>query len=429
MKQNQSQSPLDRHRDDIQAYIDLGYSNAEIVRRLGEKGIETSRNSLNRAKRRWGMAKEPMNFERPGSTISADTAEVISEAVEDLTTPEEAVEQRGLSLDEWEIYDVTINEWDGMRADDQGILKQRQMKIKLRRIVPLEIIAPARLPAKKFEMPRRRKSTDRNPRFVVLVGDQQAPYHNKKLHKTFCAWLDEWRPDEGVLIGDTIDFPDISRHPDNPEQDATLQECIDSGYEILYEYRESSEKTHWQKLSGNHDERLRRATIDQFRKAYNIRRGKLPEEAAESPLLTVPHLLRLDELGIDYIDPDGDYEQAQVKLSPYLAARHGWIARKGSGASALATLEHLGYSVVVGHTHRQSLVHKTRHDINGELATFAACETGCMAEIEGGLGYAVTPDWQNGWATATIWPNGTFRLDLATYVDGHLYYRDQRLSV
>jgi hypothetical protein len=157
---------------------------------------------------------------------------------------------------------------------------------------------------------------------------------------------------------------------------------------------------------------------------YGIKRAEI-EGQDEPSVHSIAHLLRLDELGVEFLEPHGSYEHSQVNLSPYLAARHGWLARKGSGASALATLQHLGYSIVVGHTHRQSLVHKTTHDINGELTTLAACETGCMCQIKDGLGYAVSPDWQAGFATATIWPNGRFKIDLATYVNGELLWRDK----
>jgi hypothetical protein len=159
---------------------------------------------------------------------------------------------------------------------------------------------------------------------------------------------------------------------------------------------------------------------------YGVRRAALEDQEEEDAVLSVQHLLRLDELGIDFIDPKGPYDQAQVKLSKYLGVRHGWLTKKGAGQSALATLEHLGYSVVVGHTHRQSLVHKTTHDIDGNPTTLMGAEAGCMCIIRDGLGYAVNPDWQNGFATATIWPDGTFKIDLATYFDGVLVWRDQR---
>jgi hypothetical protein len=144
--------------------------------------------------------------------------------------------------------------------------------------------------------------------------------------------------------------------------------------------------------------------------------------------------MRLDELGINVIDCNGSYEHGQVNLSNKLAVRHGWIARQGSGTSALATLEHLRYSVIVGHTHRQSIVYKTTFDIEGNLTTLVAAEAGCMCRVEQNVGpdrrrfpsYAPSPDWQQGFVTADIWPDGKFVLTPAVYVNKVLLYGDQR---
>jgi hypothetical protein len=238
--------------------------------------------------------------------------------------------------------------------------------------------------------------------------------------------LEENKPEEGILIGDTVDFPDISRHRLDPENNATVQECINSGYKVLRDYVKASPETRWTKLAGNHDERIRNTMIDMAEKMYNVKQAELEEDPNAPSVLSIRHLLRLDELGIEYIEPNGEYAQCQVNISPYLAARHGWLAAKGSGSSALKTLEHLGYSIVVGHTHRQGHVHKTTHDINGDPTTLTAIETGCMCRVEGGLGYAVAPDWQNGFATATVYEDGKFKMDLATYVSNTLMWRDQR---
>lgn len=415
-----------------------GLSNREIGDTLRGEGVEsgTSERSIRRAKKRFGITEESVSNapEPAGAKISGDVAEITSEPTSKLklNTPEDLMTERGLDPEEWEVTLVTINEWDGATKKGGGAAVTgkhtlRQLKINLRRKVSLELVSPARLDGPYF-IPfkgRKAKRVER-PKLVVFVGDQQAPYFNETLHSKFLEFLSDFSPEEGVLIGDTIDLPDISRHPNNPEKDVTVQDCVDSGYMILRNYREAKPEMVWKKLAGNHDERLRRLQIDKVERIYGVRRAKVPGEELEIPVLDVGHLLRLDELGIEYIRPDGDYEHTQINVSNHLAARHGWIARKGSGASALGTLEHLGYSVVVGHTHRQSIVHKTRHDINGTVSTLAACETGCMCEVEGGLGYTVTPDWQNGFATAEIWPNGTFKLDLATFVSGTLYYRDKK---
>lgn len=425
-------SPLDAHQEKIEQLVAENRTNREIGDVLREEGVPegTSERSIRRAKKRFGI-DDTKRVEKPapaGARISGDKAEITGKPTVKLNTKEDLMRERGLDPEEWEVISMTINEWDGpIKGGGKQPLKQ--LKIHLRRKVSVELAIPARVDGPKFK-PSKSKSSYRGAvtRKVVFVGDQQAPYFNEELHSAFLDFLLDYQPDEGVLIGDTIDLPDISRHPANPEKDCTTQECIDSGYLILRNYREAHEPTAWKKLAGNHDERLRRIQIDKVERVYGTRRAQVPGEEPELPALDVGHLLRLDELGIDYIRPDGDYEHTQINLSAHLAARHGWIARKGSGASALATLEHLGFSVVVGHTHRQSLVHKTRHDINGSISTLAACETGCMCQVEGGLGYTVTPDWQNGFATAEIWPDGTFKLDLATYVSGVLYHRDKRYT-
>jgi len=415
---------------------------SEIVKILRqEHGIETSDKSLRRARKRWGFEGVPeavAGFEKSGLKIHNDDAEIIATPAMDILTPEDLLIERGLDPEDWDIYDVIVNHWEGAptRSDQKRNGEQiqirgyRQLKIKCRRIKPLSLILPPRPDGPVYEPKGRARRSTKDPKLVVFTGDQQAPHFEPTLHDLFCEWMAFNQPEEGVLIGDTLDLPSISRHPVNPEWNPTIQECAQSAYDLLKDYRNSNSDTQWIKLIGNHDERLRRALIDAVNsELYTLTRPKDEGDSLEEqPLLSIRHFMRLDELGIEVVDPGGDYEHAQHNVSSHLAARHGWIATKNSGSSAVKTLEHLGYSVVVGHSHRQSLVYKTTHDINGKTTTLTAAETGCMCKIEGGLGYAVAPDWQQGFATAEVWPDGAFRLDLATYVNGTLLWRDQRYS-
>jgi hypothetical protein len=173
---------------------------------------------------------------------------------------------------------------------------------------------------------------------------------------------------------------------------------------------------------------MRNAAIDQLLGAYGLSQAVKPGELRGHAVLSVSHLLRLDELGIEWVGSDDEYTQAQIKINKHLAVRHGWIARKGSGSSALATLDHLRYSCIIGHCHRQAQVHHTAHDIDGSPKQLVGVETGTMAQIQGGLGYAVAPDWQQGFATARIWPDGFFSTDLAKFVKGNLVWANQRMT-
>lgn len=364
-----------------------------------------------------GNNPPPRQFKREG-----DVAEITSEPSAEDTDAEALLRDRKLDPEDWEVERLTVNEWDSPTGESL-----KQLKVTVRKKRPL-LIKPAEMPVdyKRPQLPP--EETSGGPILAVMVGDQQAPRHDPNLHRIFCNWLEVNKPDRGVLIGDTVDFPDISRHPENPEWDCKVQECINAGYLILRDYVQSSEGTHWVKLAGNHDERVRNRLLAHMTNLFHLRPADIPGDPQFPSVWSMETLLHLQSLGIKFIEPNGSYTHAQVKLSPHLAVRHGWIANKGSGSSALKTLEHLGYSIVVGHTHRQSLVHKTTHDIDESPTTLAAAESGCMCKIEGGLGYAVAPDWQNGWATASIWPDGTFKLDLATYAGNTLYWRDQRYT-
>ena len=422
---SQQNSPLDQHQKKIEKWATDGLSNTQIARKVKEElGVKTSEGSIRRALKRWGVSKPHPSFEQPYTKVHPDNAVIVSNVYSDTQSVEQIIRDHGLDPNEWQIDKPSFT----IKETQDGVTKQA--RITLSRIEPYDNVIPARVPSD-YKKPQIKKSKrlfkkDDEPELVVFVGDQQAPYQDQDLHEKFCQWLADFQPNRGVLIGDTIDVPTISRHAGQPEVEASLQECIDGGYRLLRDYVESSEATNWVKLEGNHDYRLRRAVIDNLREFYGIRRGVGRNEIPESPLLDVAHLLRLDELGIEFLRPEGDWKQTQYQVSPKLAARHGWVARKGSGASALATLDHLGYSIIVGHTHRQSLVYKTKHDIDGKPSTITGVETGCMCRIEGGLGYAVAPDWLNGFATARVWPDGKFKIDLATYVDGVLYYGDKR---
>ncbi len=345
------------------------------------------------------------------------------------------LEQRGLNPEQWYIDSVTANQWDGPGAENK--VTYYQTKFTAKRKVPMGLVRPARVdgwrPLRVYALDDPAKISQ--PRKVVIVGDQQAPFHDTNLHRLFVQWLEKNQPDEGVTLGDTLDFPDISRHPFDPDANATVNECIQAGYELLADYVAASPGTEWIKLVGNHDARLRDFVLKQARELYAIRRATPKGNEPEEGVLTLEHLLRLDELGIKLVDPHGGYEQGQYNLSSKLAVRHGWLAKPKSGATAVASLDHLGYSILVGHTHRQSLVHKTTHDIDGTPSTLAAAETGCMCVVQrternGRFwpNYSVSPDWQQGFACATIWDDGKFRIDLATYVNGVLLYQDQRYS-
>ena len=331
------------------------------------------------------------------------------------------LEDRSLSVNDWLVTRARVNEWGGSDGKDN-----QQLRIDL--APRMGALMPARCDG--WVAPPRVKATDRDSELVVFLGDHHAPHHDPALHLAVCEWLREFKPDRGIILGDLLDYDQLSRHRRTPEWTAGVQETLDSGYAILRAYVEASPNTAWSMLDGNHEARLRNSVLDNLSSLFGVKRARVPDEAPTDAVLSTPFLLRLDELGVAWESPDGGYENAQIKVTSELAARHGWVVKKGSGASALTSIDRLRYSVVIGHTHRQAIVHHTAHSIDGKPKTLLGCEAGTLASIEGGLGYATSPDWQRGFATATIYNSddvagqGIFKVDLATYVDGLLLWRD-----
>ncbi len=432
----QIQSPLDREPllGFVKQLIGEGETNASIVKALwaSEHRYETTEGSIRRFRKRHKL-EAWRRTANAGYKITGDEGEVMSSARRNnpMDDPDAMLRERGLDPEEWLIDGATINEWDGPSAEE-GMVTYHQAKIHIKRKRPELQLLPARSDG--WVAPNPKPPRVGKARLIAVLGDQQAPFYDPKLHELTCGWLQENQPDEVVLLGDTVDYPEISKHKPDPDNTATVNECNQSGYDMLRAYRDAVLHARIRKLAGNHDERLRNFLLERYRTLalYGVKQADSPEAEGEQAL-SPKFLLRLDELKIEYEDPHGPYDLAQINLSPKLAVRHGWIARKGSGTSALDTLEHLGYSVVVGHTHRQSLVYKTTHDIDGGITTLTAAEAGCMCRVNqtpDGDGrrwpnYSPVPDWQQGFSTVTIHPDGLFRIDNATFVNGTLLWREQ----
>jgi hypothetical protein len=176
--------------------------------------------------------------------------------------------------------------------------------------------------------------------------------HDLDLHRWAVQWLRKHRPDRGVIMGDLLDLnaPGVTRHPEDPEHTVTVQDTIDYGGRILHDYVRASPGTDWVMMPGNHDQRLRRAQIDNLRALYGLRQAMWEDESQPLPeMLHLRNVLRLDELGIEYVQPDGDYSRARVKIADDMTARHGSKATKGAGNSVRQHMLDTMHSTAMGH--------------------------------------------------------------------------------
>ena len=392
-----------------------GVSRREAAKRIGVPE-STLRYHLNGRSKTSG--KNPAE-EKPGIRIEGDEAIVVSDSSKLIVDPKRLMQQTGFASDEWEISgEPIINCWG-----DPGDMSY-QVKLKLRRTTPLNFVFPAtHVPPVVREVGHR---DPHEPRLVAIVADQQAPYHSQVAHDLFLGWLERCKPDEVVLAGDTIDLPDISRHKDNPEWHVSTQECINSGYRLIRDYVEAAPQAEFYKLMGNHDERIRTELLLRAERLYGITPAPTEDDPNPADAMSIRRLLHLDELGVNLIEPNGGYTHAQHWIAPKLAVRHGWLTGQNTAEKSLKSID---YSMIVFHTHRQEMVRRTIHKADGTLDHQYGVVGGAMCEIKGGIGFAVDPNWQNGFVTAWVWPDGKFQIDHAQIENEELLLNGDRYSL
>lgn len=237
------------------------------------------------------------------------------------------------------------------------------------------------------------------------------------------------RPDRIVCLGDLLDLPQFGRYRQEPGFAQAGNAAVEVAHAWLAALAELAPDV--TVLEGNHDARLANYALDNARAAYGLRRaGDTP---SDWPVLTVPHLLRLDELGVDYRP---GYPANVVELAPNAVAIHG---------TALKLRDVLGaesVSVIQGHVHRIGVEWRTVRTASGSVRRWAATP-GCLCRVDGavpGVRSGVDPrtsralnrpqDWQQGAAVVTVDPDGIREpvLELVPIVDGVAVWRDRELT-
>lgn len=350
--------------------------------------------------------------ENPSVEVRGDQATAILAEGAQIGQLDELLDRFGLDPSEWTVERVKVGQ--NLTAYLSASLARRLPK-------PARLDGPAYEP---FVYPEDVRVYDGRPRLVVQLPDQQAPYHDRHFHDLTLEWLSDHQPDAVVLSGDLFDFPSISRHRVNLKMETKAQQSIDSGYEIIRDYRQAAYLCkEWAVIYGNHEVRLQNYLLDiGAREIAELRRAGEP--ASVPPALSLRHLARLDELGVQVPEsPYGSYPHPRYELTPEFDIWHGWVVRPDAGASARATIAKTGRSAGVGHTHRAAIV-----TLNDPVRKLIGVEAGTMAQIKGGLGYEVAPNWENAFAVYRVYGSGAVHPSLAFYRDGELIWEGWRAA-
>lgn len=164
---------------------------------------------------------------------------------------------------------------------------------------------------------------------VLICPDVHLPYHHKQSWDTFLEVARKWKPDKLVILGDMVDFDEVSSHPKDPTKRVPFDEEVrKSNVEMDRLSKIYIPEVYF--CEGNHETRLLRYLGD-----------RAPELAG---VVNVRQLLQIRDRGWKWVSY-GDYCTIG-KL--HFTHDVGFSGENAAKQSVMA----FGGNIIIGHTHR-----------------------------------------------------------------------------
>ncbi len=365
----------------------------------------------------------------------------------------ELLERSGIDpADIGKVQSLRLSEWQGLTKNDEGEAELHDLKGASIVLSPEWAEGPRWAPVDRgpaVKIPRPLIPTRRTDglRQAVVIPDVQigfrrdldtgelVPFHDEAAMAAALRVVRVVDPDDLIVLGDFVDFPTFSRFEQEPGFALTTQPAVDRATLYLAELAAAAPRSTVRVfIEGNHDRRIQKTVTNNALSAFGLRPGFTPPDTW--PDLSVPHLLRLDELGFAYL---GGYPAGIHWVNENLACIHGHRVNS-AGSTASRVVDDSRISVIFGHVHRIELQHRTRQVYEGERSSLAA-SPGCLARIDGtgpstrgsidcfGRAVATTENWQHGCAVITYEPgDGWFDVELIRILRGVVFFRGQLIE-
>jgi len=354
---------------------------------------------------------------------------------------------KGLNPDDY-VISYTFKEWDAQRKGGEVIVLHSagahgQPKVAGAGGEPLwPVVQPAApvavTPAAPIvSIPRvdgfkvAAKCADHQMGFRALPDGTFDSFHDEKAMALFVIVCAQLQPDKIHVLGDFLDLPQQSRWAQEASFARTTQMALDAAHQWLAELRAACPNSEIIVIEGNHDKRMQNFMETNALAAFGLRRAALP---GSWPVMSLPNLLRLDDLNVRYIDAypaATDWDNADTRNI------HG--TRANSNGSTMAQyvndLPHI--NTWAGHTHRAEIIHHTGIGSFGQAIESYGANPGCMCKTDGsvpsvkgaigadGVPVKVVEDWQQGFGVlyyndTESWPQVYRIRNGSTFFDGRL---------
>ena len=266
------------------------------------------------------------------------------------------------------------------------------------------------------------------------IDGKLEPFHDEAAMDVALQVTRYVQPDKIINIGDLLDLPAQSKYAQEPAFSLTTQHAIDRATEFLSVQRARNPDAEIVVMEGNHDVRLQNYILANARAAFGIKRGGATP--GSWPVMSIPYLLRMDELNIKYV---GGYPAGEYWINNNVRTIHGVKVASGSSTASryVNALPHV--STIFGHVHRLEVQSRTVHDRMGAIGSFGI-SAGCLCRIDGavpsmmgGIDSNGSPvrnieNWAQGMVVVYYKDSGEFYFDVVQIHEGHALYHGLEFS-
>lgn len=359
----------------VNEYIKDNYqtmSDGEIAASVTAMGFEINSESVRKRRKNMGLAKSGGGGDKS----------LTKEAAERLGRLNDLLTRSGIDpADIGEVKQIRVNEWQSMSKNEDGepvVTDLRGASIVLSpqwaQDPELPLIRPAQ-PVKVTNPVNKDKKVTENT--AVIFPDQQIPYHDERACDIAMQILRDVNPAQVINLGDMIDFPSFSRFEQELRFQQTTQKSIDLAHQHLAQQRAAAPNAHIVVLEGNHDRRLQKSVTQYHMDLFKLRRANAPESW---PVLSLPFLLCLDDLGVQYVP---GYPAGEYYIQDYIKVIHGRrVGARGTVAKRVVDDERV--TTITGHTHRFEMVGKSTNTRAGKKDNYALT-LGCLCRTDGSV--------------------------------------------
>lgn len=356
-----------------------------------------------------------------------------------ISSLDELVEVFKIDTNVWSALKPEYNSWPTSMRDDNGqpiSVINHQTKCTFVRKNPEPVIPslkPVTLKIPKNAYKRRGKPS-RDYQIAVQLPDMQfgfdrdvytgkltETYHDRRALDVALQLVEYIRPDVLIYGGDQQDYASFGRWPKQPQFLNTTQAAIIENAYWLKRFKDAANPRKQIMLEGNHDMRVIGDIVKNIPALYGL---KAAAEVHLPPIYTMPKLLSLHTLGIDYIP---NYPNSEYWLNEDLQAIHGTTAKSKSGATVSELIHNVNHSFITNHIHRREVMSRTVWRYGRRREIWGMCP-GCLCRVDGAVpGVKARQNWQQG-IGLILYGDGWEEMRVIPINEGRAIYDSTRFS-